>query len=538
MAALIFATLLGAPAELPARALGPASPLDITFNPTGAIPGLANLPASLVDFRPEDAVVDSFGRVTIALSADTGPFDNDRIVRLTPSGVLDPTWGTAGVAALPAQPNGFSRITDIVLDSNGRLLIARQFGVDRLLSTGAVDPTFSPTTVEGASPVYRVDRLTVDSANRVVISGVGQFDNYLLARYTATGALDTTFGAAGAVNVNMRAEGTPLALSGDRIAVAGFNALSPAYSIVTRVTESGTIDTTFGSFGSVNIDGVAGPEIPLAMALDSTGRILVTGFDQLNTSDNRQSFVARLATNGAVDTAFLANSKATTQRFLVPRQVLVDGAGRVLLVGNLPNPGPQYIGPPAVAILSNLGQPETSVGWPSTTDGITVVSGLGSSPNSLILGAAIALGGAPVMWGAYGQMIARLTPAAPIVLSAGFNPVAPDRVLDTRSGIGAPTGKTAANTVLQLQVTGTPRVPTTGVTSVLINVTVVNPDNDGYATVYPCGTNPPTVSNLNFTRGQTIPNLVAVPIAPNGTICLTSSATTHFLGDIAGWYGG
>ncbi|MGO9301335.1 MAG: hypothetical protein ACLQEG_13500, partial [Acidimicrobiales bacterium] len=69
---------------------------------------------------------------------------------------------------------------------------------------------------------------------------------------------------------------------------------------------------------------------------------------------------------------------------------------------------------------------------------------------------------------------------------------------------------TAAAT-LPVQVTGLGTVPATASTAVL-NVTVTNPTDAGFLTVFPEGETPmPTVSNLNFSSGETVANLVTVP---------------------------
>jgi len=115
----------------------------------------------------------------------------------------------------------------------------------------------------------------------------------------------------------------------------------------------------------------------------------------------------------------------------------------------------------------------------------------------------------------------------------------PVRILDTRSavGVGTTTPVPAGGTV-SLPVTGRNGVPDTGVTAVVLNVTVDAPTAAGYLTVYPDGDARPLASNLNWAAGQTIANLVTVPVA-NGTIDLynASPGTTHLIADLAGYYG-
>ncbi|MEP7192145.1 MAG: PKD domain-containing protein [Actinomycetota bacterium] len=114
---------------------------------------------------------------------------------------------------------------------------------------------------------------------------------------------------------------------------------------------------------------------------------------------------------------------------------------------------------------------------------------------------------------------------------AGFTGTAPYRVLDTRNGTGAPTAKLGAGQSLTLTVPGLPA----GATAVAVNVTVTGPTAGGYLSVYPGGSARPGASNLNFVPGQTIPNLVLVPLGPGGTVTFFNSAgTVNVIGDVVG----
>jgi hypothetical protein len=50
---------------------------------------------------------------------------------------------------------------------------------------------------------------------------------------------------------------------------------------------------------------------------------------------------------------------------------------------------------------------------------------------------------------------------------------------------------------------------------------------------------PPTASNLNFSTGETIPNLVIVPVEPDGNVELynNSAGSVHLVVDLFGWVG-
>ncbi|MFF5174139.1 right-handed parallel beta-helix repeat-containing protein [Micromonospora sp. NPDC000089] len=115
---------------------------------------------------------------------------------------------------------------------------------------------------------------------------------------------------------------------------------------------------------------------------------------------------------------------------------------------------------------------------------------------------------------------------------SGFRAVTPSRVLDTRGA-----GQTAfpANVSRTLDLTG--RVPA-GTRAAVLNVTVTRPTASGVLKVYPAGSAVPTASSLNFVAGQTIPNLVIVPVV-NGRVAIhnQSAGSTHLVVDLAGWFG-
>ena len=156
--------------------------------------------------------------------------------------------------------------------------------------------------------------------------------------------------------------------------------------------------------------------------------------------------------------------------------------------------------------------------------------------------------------GAGGLAVVRATSGSSSASS--YVPVAPVRVLDTRSDLGlvAVTDGVAGT----LKVTGSiPTATSTGVvnavvvpsgaTAVVLNVTAVNPTAGGYVSLRPGdATGAPTVSTLNVTAGGTFPNgaTITVPTmgAHAGEIQVwyeaegTTVGSTELLIDIAGYY--
>ncbi|HWH27857.1 MAG TPA: hypothetical protein VNU26_02655, partial [Mycobacteriales bacterium] len=118
-----------------------------------------------------------------------------------------------------------------------------------------------------------------------------------------------------------------------------------------------------------------------------------------------------------------------------------------------------------------------------------------------------------------------------------FVPVSPARLLDTRSGNGAPEAPVGPGRSIDVPITGRGGVPSSGVTAVVLNVTAVSPTASTYVTVWPTGTSRPTASNLNAPAGAMRPNLVTAKVGSGGRVSLYNAAgSTHLLADVAGYF--
>ncbi len=118
-----------------------------------------------------------------------------------------------------------------------------------------------------------------------------------------------------------------------------------------------------------------------------------------------------------------------------------------------------------------------------------------------------------------------------------FVALTPARIMDTRMGTGA-SGPVTAGETIPLQVDGAGGVPASGVSAVVLNVTVTQPQVGGYVTVFPVGSNQPPTSNLNFNPGETIPNLVIAPVGADGKVDFHngSAGTIQIIADVSGWF--
>jgi hypothetical protein len=139
----------------------------------------------------------------------------------------------------------------------------------------------------------------------------------------------------------------------------------------------------------------------------------------------------------------------------------------------------------------------------------------------------------------------------PGATGAKLTGVVPSRICDTRPGTSTPCSGTplAANAVLNVMVAGHSGVPSMSGAgapkAVVVNVTVTQPSAGSdqapnFLTVFPGPANSALllISDLNFTAGETVPNLVLVKLGSDGSINLAiHDGTTDVIVDVVGWYG-
>lgn len=125
-------------------------------------------------------------------------------------------------------------------------------------------------------------------------------------------------------------------------------------------------------------------------------------------------------------------------------------------------------------------------------------------------------------------------PPPPPTLPTGasqYFPLSPQRLFDTRDG--APV---SAGASIDVQVAGYAGVPA-GATAVVMNVTITEAGGPGFVTVWPTGAAMPNASSINTVSvGQTVPNLVTVPLGDRGRVSLYTESGGHLLADVAGYY--
>ena len=264
------------------------------------------------------------------------------------------------------------------------------------------------------------------------------------------------------------------------------------------------------------------------LSCPAVGSCVATG-DYTDSSGFGQALIETLAGGSWTATkAPLPVGSSTAQQFADLFGLSCPVAGSCVAVGT-------YEGS-----IDGLGVIETLSGGKWTATQATLPSGAAATSNALLEALACPAAGACVIAGDYvdathGHQIlidsqTSLTPGA-------LTPVTPARLLDTRSNNGA-TGPVPAGGTVKLQVDGRGGLPASGVGAVVLNVTVTQAKAAGVVTAYPDLVSRPGTSNLNFSAGQTVPNLVVVPVGSDGKVDLynSSAGTVQLIADVSGYF--
>jgi uncharacterized delta-60 repeat protein len=168
-------------------------------------------------------------------------------VRYLSNGAIDTTFGVAGKVTTDFGARDFDRPYSAALQADGSIVAAgfaisangtsQNFAVARYDSSGVLDTTFGnggKTKIDFGSCCQSAYQVLLQSDGKIVTVGYPNSESsdsdFLLARLTSTGALDTTFGNGGKVRtsfgkLNGGANGAALQADGKAVAV-GFQATS------------------------------------------------------------------------------------------------------------------------------------------------------------------------------------------------------------------------------------------------------------------------------------------------------------------------
>jgi hypothetical protein len=367
-------------------------------------------------------------------------------------------------------------------------------------------------------------------------------------------------------------------------AAPGYEALTPARVLDTRqglgaagpVTAGGSITVDVTGAHGVPDSGVAAVVLNVTAAEATTSTYVTVwpsgepqpGTSNLNVQPGVDTPNLVIATVGADGNVSLANQFGTVQLIadvtgwfptgsdyhaLTPNRVLdtrqqlgaagpVPPVGQISVdltgVGGVPDSGVAAV---VLNVTAAAATDSTYVTvWPAgqsqpNTSNLNVQPGV-DTPNLVI--ATVGADGRVSLANQFGSvhLIADVTGWFPT--GSTYGALTPDRILDTRSSIGA-VGPVPAGGSIRVPVTGVGGVPATGVGAVVLNVTAAAATESTYVTVWPTGQPQPNTSNLNVRPGVDTPNLVIATVGSDGTVSLANQfGSVHLIADVAGWLPG
>lgn len=152
-----------------------------------------------------------------------------------------------------------------------------------------------------------------------------QDDDFAVAKFNTDGSLDTGFGVNGWAVIpfgNIASFADDVAIQNDgKIVIAGFalNGDNRFQIAAARLNTDGSVDNSFGTSGTVLFNVGDWNDFGEGVVIQNDGKILIGGHKWISNIEQRHDlFVARLNTDGSLDTSYGNNGAATAR--------LVDGA--------------------------------------------------------------------------------------------------------------------------------------------------------------------------------------------------------------------
>jgi uncharacterized delta-60 repeat protein len=280
------------------------------------------------------AALQADGKIVLAGDSDL----RVAVARLKPNGSLDSTFSGDGRKLFSWGPIG--RASAVLVQPNGKIVLAGFSGpeggniqVARLTAGGALDPTFG--TGGKAAIDFGGDDFGLAVARqadgRILVAGRSTAAGAVVARLRATGAPDPDFDGDGRVTLPGGGSASAVLTQPDgKIVVAG-NAGGSAMMTITRLMPNGSLDTTFDADGTATIDFGSLADLANDALLQPDGKIVVAGYTQAD----EDVAVARINGDGSADTTFGVAGRTTIDFGVATfgNAVARQSDGRLVVVG-------------------------------------------------------------------------------------------------------------------------------------------------------------------------------------------------------------
>lgn len=334
-----------------------------------------------------------------------------------PLGTPDTTFG-GGDGVVTQNVGSFSTAEDVVVQPDGKLLVVGESGlgaagdvyVTRFTSAGVLDTSYGGgdgiSAAGGGVGIvdYATSAHLLSSGKLLVVVRTGVGSDVGTIRYTADGALDTTYSGDGMGDlVDLGGTDFPrnsIVLAGDTIAIAARAATNTSL-VMLQITSTGIADPAFGGGDGISdlVNLGATTDYGTDLHLLSTGKLLVSGY-----GGGLCDFVlVRFTATGTLDLTYGGgdgisqlgnaggNEFAWSSELLSGDRVLVGGKGgpgddflamRYDANGNLDL---TYGGGDGISDLVNIGSAnDQGYSMDLLTDGSMLLSGVGGASQDMV----------------------------------------------------------------------------------------------------------------------------------------------------------
>jgi uncharacterized delta-60 repeat protein len=287
--------------------------------------------------------------VAIMLAAPIG------LVKAAPNapGDLDLTFGGFGAGGKVVSPVSGSA-SGMVLQPDGKIVVVGNIGsswfVMRYLPNGTLDSTFSGdgmATFSNALYGLHASDVALQSDGKIVVAGMiyTSPSDFMLARVTPSGALDTSFGNSGYVTTDFDMGDDEayaiLVQPDDKIVAAGTALVGNDHDFAAaRYTVNGALDNTFSGDGKVTIGlgGLGGyDDVSFGLAQQADGKLVLAGYSYRGIIQLDYDFaLARLNSDGTLDSSFDGDGKVTSDfgGDEVGSAVFIQPDSKIVVVGD------------------------------------------------------------------------------------------------------------------------------------------------------------------------------------------------------------
>lgn len=301
---------------------------------------------------------DSLDRWVVAGMATQNGTSSAALLRLLADGSPDPSFGDSGRAVSNILGINASEGRGVVVQTSGRIIIGGHaristtdhFALLAFTSTGATDPGFGTdgyalTSIgTGTNVQSRAQSLIELAGGQLLLAGTGTLNGSpraALARYSASGSLDTSFGSAGTVLSSAGAGETSARdvvqqADGSLLVAATLNGATMRFATL-KFTSAGSLDTSFGSSG-VSLTAFSGYNAECAAMATATGGFILAG--TLGGELVSSLGLARYTTPGSLSGSFSTDGRLEvnlrlTAPFAQARAVLQQTDGKIVLAGSV-----------------------------------------------------------------------------------------------------------------------------------------------------------------------------------------------------------